>query len=79
MELNISYFEPSNQKDANVEDTYKNYMVMLLKLTCVRQHKIDKLNKSCYILCECKRMRAGCRSSPSRPLPNPLPLIYLTM
>lgn len=27
MELNISYFQPSNQKDKNVEHTYKNYMV----------------------------------------------------
>lgn len=44
MKLNISYFQSSNQKDTNVEDTYKKYMVMLLKLTYVRQHKIDKLN-----------------------------------
>lgn len=79
MELNISYFQPSNQKVTNVEDSLKNYMVMLLKLTCVRHHKIDKVNKSCYILCECRMMRAGSRNSPSHPLPNPLPLMYLTM
>lgn len=59
MELNISYFRISNQKDTNAEDTYKTYMAMLLKLTCVRHHKIDKENKSCYSLCECRSMRAG--------------------